>query len=266
MAITLINFTTTTLPSTMVEPESTHPITPTKQAENSINGELPTSSINPTIAIGLRDTSSTTKQSTHFVDGADTPWKVSHSKLQYGSPTDSYFHQKPRLSSSSDKERSRSSCGRSRSPDLALISSTSKPREPKHASIEVDQHSNGLNLLQPPFFPTIAYLSSSQTPTLVPCTSPTNHFPAPSHMPQIEEEGQEEIDLTSLEALRKSNEEMELILANFGEPSTNVLVLEKLFLREFNEPFSLVILAYCHLEMKTFTLNLRNMKEHILAQ
>lgn len=68
-----------------------------------------------------------------------------------------------------------------------------------------------------------------------------------------------------LESLRKSNEKVELIPKTFGEPSTDVLVLEKLLLKEFKETFNSVILAYCPQGTMTLALYLRSMKDKVPA-
>lgn len=118
-----------------------------------------------------------------------------------------------------------------------------------------------------PFFPPFSYLPSSQSPKFVPWTplkavsKKTNHITLPTRSAQEEKENEE---LSLLEQLRRNNQELDEVLALFEEQETEAVILERLYLKEFIETTSTMILAYCPCHLTMCMLNLRGEKGKIL--
>lgn len=101
-----------------------------------------------------------------------------------------------------------------------------------------------------PLYPTISYLPSPQSLTFIPWT------------PLAQEKGnQNPTELSALNTLSQTNQEMEKILEDFRKPIVDSYLLKKSLLKEFSETFSVAIIAHYLIEMKIFSLILKNMEE-----
>lgn len=114
-----------------------------------------------------------------------------------------------------------------------------------------------------PFYPTSSYLKTSQSSILTQWT-PTPPIPPLLSMLQ-EEEGQGEGNNSILESFRQSNQEIESFLNSFGDPNQELFILEMTLHKNFNEPFSSIIIVYSPGKMKTFTLMVKNATSKLVA-